>query len=318
MLKELQFVRGAVAKYGGEMAMNHFVIRDGRVTGYNGILAISSPIPIDLECQPNAAKLIKAVGNAKAAVELSLTPTGKLRFKSGKIKAILIDNHPDPIAEVWPEGNDVPVNGPKLLDALRKLVPFVCRNEEASQWSQGILFSGSSAFATNNYVLTECWVESMFPQPANVPLATINELLRIGEPPTHVSFGYGNMTFHFEGDRWLRTQLYSNEWPSNVRDMLPTKRDNLKALPHDFWDAVGTCRDMKEDSNKLYMDNEYLRTTPTEEDGTHVHCPGAGTGIYNVNHMWLLKDHVVAAEFTSKAGKFMGDKIRGIIIPMRR
>lgn len=316
MLKQLQFVRGAVNKYKMDMALSHFVIRDGRVTGYNGILAISSPIPLALDCQPDAVTLIKAVGNCKAAVELTMTPAGKLRLKSGAFKSF-IKTHPEPIAEVTPEGNMVPVRGPALLDALRKLVPFVNQADDIQNgWSQGILFSGGSAFATNNYVLTECWVESMFPRDANVPLATVRELLRINEPPTHVSMGNGNMTFYFEDDRWLRTQLYGNEWP-DVRDMLPKRSDSLKALPYDFWDGVEVCRDFKDERRRIYLDGDIMRTSRAEEEGASVECDGCGDGIYNVDHLWSLKEHIVAANLSTAPGKFMGDKIRGIINPMR-
>lgn len=317
MLKQLQFVRGAVNKFKMDLSMQHFVIRDGRVTGYNGVLAISSPIPISLECQPGAQMLIKAVGNCKAAVVLSLTPGGKLRLKSGPIN-VMIPTYQDVIAEVWPEGELIPVKGPVLLDALRKLVPFVGTDDSSNQWANGILFSGGSAFATNNHILVECWVDSLLPHAANVPLLTVKEILRVGEPPTHVSMGEGNMTFHFEGERWIRTQLYSAEWPT-TSGMLPTRADKLKALPHDFWDAVEVCRDFKDDRRRIYLQGKDLRTSIEQDEGAHVECSDhAGEGIYNVDHLWLLKDHVVAADFSSQPGKFMGEKIRGVITPMRR
>lgn len=316
MLKQLQFVRGAVNKYKMDMALSHFVIRDGRVTGYNGVLAISSPIPVPLDCQPDAQALIKAVGNCKAAVELSMTPGGKLRLKSGNIR-VLIPTYADVIPEVEPEGEQVAVRGPALLEALRKLVPFVGTDDSSNQWANGILFNGGSAFATNNHVLVECWVDSLFPQAANVPLTTVREILRVAEPPTHVSMGNGNMTFYFEGDRWIRTQLYSSEWPTATSGM-PTARDKLKALPHGFWDAVEVCRDFKDDRRRIYLDDDHLRTSVDDDEGAHVHCVGAGVGIYNVEHLWLLKDHIIAADLSAQPGKFMGDKIRGLISPMRR
>ena len=89
MLKQLQFVRGAVGKSKIDSSMSHFQITGGFVRGYNGTLTICSPLPVDIDCQPDAMQLIKALGNCRAAVELAMTPGGKLRFKSGSFKAFI-------------------------------------------------------------------------------------------------------------------------------------------------------------------------------------------------------------------------------------
>ncbi len=45
MLSALKFVKGAVSTKDYVPALTHFQIKGGRVTGYNGKLSLSSPIP---------------------------------------------------------------------------------------------------------------------------------------------------------------------------------------------------------------------------------------------------------------------------------
>lgn len=92
MLKELKFVQGAVAKKDLLPAMTHFAIEGGHVRSYNGTLALSSPIPFDIDCKPKAGPLVQAIANCNDTVTLSMTPAGKLRIQSGKFWAFGVIN----------------------------------------------------------------------------------------------------------------------------------------------------------------------------------------------------------------------------------
>ena len=78
MLSELRFVQGAVAKKDFIPALTHFVIEDGAVRGYNGMLALCSPIPFNIACKPRADALVKAIANCTETVQLAMTAAGRL------------------------------------------------------------------------------------------------------------------------------------------------------------------------------------------------------------------------------------------------
>ena len=63
MLDELKFVQGSVSRKGFIPELTHFNIKDGMVRGYNGTLALCTPIPFDIDCVPKAEPLIKAIQN---------------------------------------------------------------------------------------------------------------------------------------------------------------------------------------------------------------------------------------------------------------
>ena len=319
MLKQLQFVRGAVGKGKIDAGLSHFRIRDRRVTGFNGVLAISSPIPVDLDCQPDAATLIKAVGNCKAAVELSMTEGGKLRLRSGTFR-VFIESFNETLPEVQPEGEMVEVNGQLIVEAMKKLVEFV--GDDASRpWTNGILFRGKSAFATNNLILAQVLVggkdESVFPEEANVPLLTVKELLRVGDPPTHVSMSPTSMTFHFTEDRWIRTQLYDTNWP-DVEAMLPTGKTPMTTLPTGFWDAVETCMPFKDKQSRVYLGADSVSTSLEDETGSHVRVPGVAEGVFNIDQLWALREHIEKVDLNTNPAPFMGNKLRGVLVGMLR
>ena len=89
MLKELKFVQGAVAKKDYLPALTHFVIDKGMVRGYNGSIALCSPVPFNISCKPRADKMVQAIRNCNETIALAMTPAGKLSIKSGSFKAFV-------------------------------------------------------------------------------------------------------------------------------------------------------------------------------------------------------------------------------------
>src|ERR1700748_928221 len=87
LLDSLKFVKGAVSRKDQLAALTHFGIKDGRITAYNGLIALSSPIALSLDCQPKAAPFIKAIEiceSMEATPALSITKGGKLTVAAGK------------------------------------------------------------------------------------------------------------------------------------------------------------------------------------------------------------------------------------------
>lgn len=316
MLKELQFVRGSVGKSKVDMSLSHFNISGGRVKGFNGVLSICTPIPLDLECQPDASQLIKAIGNCKAAVDITTTPGGKLRLKSGNFKAF-INCVEDPLPDVEPEGELVPVNGVAMLDAMKKLIEFV-GDDASRQWTNGIMFRGKVAMATNNVCLVQAWIGSVFPMDANVPAVAVRELIRINEIPKFVSMTDNSMTFHYTDDRWLRTQLYSTDWP-DVDTMFAVDW-HPHAIPDNLWDGIEAIAPFQDKLNRVYFQDGVMTTSLEDETGASVEIENMPNCLFNINMLKLLREHATKIDFSQypAPGYFVGDKIRGLIVGIRQ
>lgn len=316
MLKELKFVQGAVAKKDFVPAMTHFAIEKGTVRAYNGVLALSSPIPFDIDCKPKATPLVQAISNCMETVTLSITTAGRLRVQSGSFKAF-IDCIEGETPHVQPEGEEVHFDGEQVLKAFQTLEPFV-GNDASRPWTNGILLRGQSAFATNNVCLVEYWIGADVPFTVNVPMSAIREMLRIGEAPTHAQLDASSITFHYSDDRWIRSQLYSTEWP----DLTGILNRPSKPIQIDerIFEGIEVIKPFCDALGRIHFDNEALKTHLEEGAGASYDVPGfTANGVYRFEILKLLKGVAQTIDFGTypEPCMFFGERLRGAIVGMR-
>lgn len=319
MLAELKFVQGAVAKKDFIPSLSHFVIENGTVRGYNGMLALCTPIPFDIECKPKAEPLVKAISNCTETVQLALTPAGRLSIKSGKFKAF-VDCHPDESTpHVQPEGEHVAIDGASMLQALKVVYPFI--GDDASRpWSNGVLLLGQSAFATNNITLVEYWTGSSVPKPLNIPRAAIKELLRIDEAPEAVQMTETSITFHFTKGRWLRTQLFATQWPDLTKVL--GRDSNPQPLDDRLFEALKTLKPFTDKAGRIiFRGAGKIATHDDETEGAGYEIDGFDhTGVYQIDMLNLLNGNAKSIDWSAYPlpCMFFGDRLRGAIIGMKQ
>ena len=315
MLDNLRFVQGAVARKDFVPALTHFQIRGGRITGFNGVISLSSPIPLELDIRPKAAQLIKAIQTCQETIQLHVTPGGKLAVKSGKFK-VMVDCTTEEFPGVAPDG--VPVEFPTgLLAVFKKLYPFIA-DDASRPWARGILLRGSSAFATNNIVLVEHWLGGQVPTPINVPRVAVVELLRIGEEPESILVAENSVTFNFEGGRWLRTQTLSAEWPDLSRIL--DGQANLQPFPSELVEAVETIKPFSDALQAIFFTEAGVATTKTiDEDGAFVAFEGLPAGCFNAEMLIEVGGLATSIDFSAypKPCLFQGAGVRGALVGMR-
>ena len=314
MIDALRFVQGSVARKDFQPALVHFHIHGGMIQGYNGVLSLCCPIALDLDVTPNAVQLVKAVQGCSDTIALAVTPAGRLSVKSGRYKAF-VDCFPGGFPEIKPEGQRVELAEP-ILPALKVLAP--CVAEDASrQWARGILFRGSSMFATNNVVLVERHFTTAFPIEMNLPLEAVNELIRIGEEPKYLLTKDNAVTFFFDEKRWLRAQLYSNTWPDMGKVL--DRESNQSPVPLKSEDLSGLLPFL-DDGGRIHFLDGVLSTSLAEGEGASVELPGLPAGgIYNAHMLRLALDRAMTFDFTAYPAPclFVGDRLRGALVGMR-
>jgi len=316
MLDELKFVKGAIGKKDLIPYLTHFKIEDGTIRSFNGVLALSSPINFDINCVPKAEPFIKAIQNCKETAALHMTPAKRLGVSSGAFKAF-IDCVDDETPHVAPEGETFEIDGEALLKALKTINPFI--GDDASRpWSNGILINGQSAFATNNVMVIEYWIGSLFPIVCNLPKATIREMLRINEPPISAQATAESLTFHYEGDRWLRTALLKTDWPDlgKILDVECTP----EPIDDRLYEALETIKPFLDKWGRVFIGDGLIQTTIADGEGAWYEVPDYQyEGVYQLQMLALLENVAHSIDFTSypKPCIFYGENIRGAIIGMR-
>lgn len=316
MLKDLKFVQGAVAKKDLIPAMTHFRIEGGQVRSFNGQMAISSPIAFNIDCNPKASQLVKAIGQCEDEIVLSMTPGNKLRIQSGKFRAF-VETVDGDTAHPLPEGDVINFDGEQLLKACQTLYDFI-GNDASRPWTNGILFMGQSAFATNNVCLIEYWLGSPFPFVINVPRNCINELLRVDEPPTHAQIHERSITFHYTDGRWIRSQLLDTTWPDLTKILDSAAKPSV--IPPELFEGIETLKKMSDGTSRIYIQNGILRTHLEEFTGGIYEVDGLDfEGCYNIAMFSLMNGVATTADFTLYPAPclFFGERVRGAIIGMR-
>lgn len=317
MIEALKFVQGAVAKKDFIPALTHFLIKDGFIKGFNGSLSLSSPIDLDMEATPRAIPFVKAIETCKDTVAMSKTATGRLSIKSGKFKAFVECLEDGVFPDAQPEGEYIELTE-GFIPALRSMTPFI--GQDASRpWATGILFRGGSAFATNNIIIAEQWLGYNFPVEVNIPASTIKELLRIKQEPIAIQMGDNSITFHFKGDRWMRSQVYDSAWP-DVASILNRENSQLP-FPAGFFEALEDLAPFVEkEGDRIYFLDGAMTTNLDETQGAAVEVDGlVGGSCFQHKQLMNLRDKAKSIDFSMYPQPciFYGDNFRGAMVGMR-
>jgi len=324
MLYALKFVQGAVAKKDFVPELTHYLIRDKRITGYNGRIALSCKIETDLDLAPKAQPFIKAIERCQDTVKMHVTPTGKISIKSGK-KRFLIDQMEENVfPEISPpESKMIDLPEGSFIGVLKELMPFIA--EDASRpWAKGILFRNGFAHATNNIILVQKWLGFTLPFEINFPQHAIRELMRIKRDPVRIQLSESTARFWFDDDTWMQTNLYATEWPDmdtllNTYAASPT--GNGVKLDDVTLQAAEDLVPFANELDAIHIRNGCLCTSAIDDEGAQIEVGDLGIEGACFNVKQFIKLHSIANEvdFTTfpKPCGFFGDSLRGVFIGMR-
>lgn len=320
MLDSLRFVATAAAKKEFVPELSHFKIRGGRITGYNGLLALSSDIDVDLDILPHAGKFlaaIRACGND--LITLSVTGTGRLSVKSGAFKSYVECLESDGSQFVEPEGETVEL-GEHFMAGIKALAPAM--GIDASRpWAMGIKLQDSSMYATNNVMIAEYYHGQRIPFDVVIPSLAVNELLRIKTNPIKVQVTTNALTFWFSETRWMRTALIeADAWPfARIQPLLDKEGGAQLALPEAFEESVAKLKPFLGEHGSVYMTGDHYSTSPNEGEGSSVEI--STTGItdmqaYSFTQLTLLSQIAKTIDWTAYPNpcKFMADRLRGVVV----
>lgn len=316
MLEQLKFVQGSVAKKEFLPSLTHFVIEEGTVRGYNGTIALCSPIPFEVACKPKAEPLVRAIGNCNATVQLALTPTGRLSVKSGAFKAF-IDCTQEETPHVMPSGDMFSIDGEALIKALEVVEPFI-GSDASRPWATGVLLDQTSVFATNNVTVVEYWTAIPFPRLINLPRMAVKEMLRVGLAPHSAQADEHSITFHYPNGCWIRSQLYDAAWP-DMRKILD-KENSATPVDSRLFDGLEAVKHFTDKMGRVYINNGVLSTQKDGLEGASYEIPDMQyEGVFNIEMLSLLNSVATSCDFSQwpKACLWFGERVRGAIIGLR-
>lgn len=319
MLEAFKFAFAAVARGPQAAAMptlSHFRIQDGRLTAANGILAVSVPVPIHLDCLPHAGALMKALEGCEKDAPAFHMDGPNLVVRAGAFKTVVKCGDASRFPDIRPGGQFYPVSCP-VLPVLAKVLPFM-GTDEARAWSCGVLFSGQTVSATNNVSMIQAWLGVPFPAPACLPAEAVRELLRLKMEPVSVQVSQDRVTFHLPGEAWISSALSAREWPDLEKLFAAVQDVPVRPMPPELLPAVARLQKFTNDLDKVYFGVGGVSTGPPQEkDATTVETPASpGGGIYRLGVLMSLQDVATTVGFDNwpRPVPFYGENIRGCFI----
>lgn len=317
MLEALKFASAAVGKRAFVEGATHFLIKDGMVRATNGIIAMAAPIPLAIECAPEAIPMIKAIGNCEDATQLTLLGNGKLNIKSGAFKANIpctdkIQAHVDPVGEFYE------INGAELIAGLKALSPFV-GSDASRRWSMSVLIKNGSAYATNNVTIAQYWFGSPFPIDVVLSAEAVESLVKIKEIPVRAQVKENSITFHYESGCWMSSTTMENGWPLNI-DRVMDVESKPQAIDPILFVALQKLKPFATENGRVYIEQGIVRTHPDETEGASYNLQDDSVhGIYALEILMLLKDNVDTADLTRypEPCTFYGKNFRGVLMGQR-
>lgn len=316
ILTTMKFIRGAVSTKNLVPEMKHFWINEGSIRGYNGVIALQSPIDFAVPCMPLAVPLVTAISKCEAVMSLGMTASGRLRVQSGKFLSY-IECLEVPMPDIEPVGDIIELDGKALIAAIRAVKPFI-GSDASRPWVNGVLLRGQSAFATNNVCLVEYWIGVPLPLTANLPIEAVNELLRITDTPTRAQVCDHSITFHYPDGRWLKTQLYSTDWPDLTQVL--ERPSAPRPMPPDLFEGLETIRPFLEKDGNVYFRSGGIHTSEADGVGASYQVEGLDfEGIYKLEMLKLMAEAATMADMVQYPGPcpFWNDRLRGVIIGLR-
>ena len=319
MLNQLKFAQGAVKKNTISPELEYYQIKGGRVIGYNGYIALSAPIDLDIEAKPKADLFYKALDACGESISIAMTAAGRLHIRSGKFSAFVpcIDKE---VYEASPQG-DMYECPPGMAQAFKKMLPFI--SEDASRpWAMGLLVDRGCLTATNNIVVIQEWVGHTLPT-FNCPRFAVTEIARVGKDPVTVQVAKDSVTFHYADGSWLRTQLLAAEWPIDKLNEIMSAETAPIAVPTDFFDGISKIAPFVSEGhhNGVYFKDGGLATAGEgSQEGATIQIDGLPDGpVFNIKALRMLEDVVEKIDFTlyPRPCIFFGKNIRGAIMGMQ-
>lgn len=317
MLEALKFASAAVGKRAFVEGATHFLIKDGMVRATNGVIAMAAPIPLAVECAPEAIPMVKAIGNCEDATQLTLLANGKLNIKSGAFKANIpctdkISAHVDPVGEYYE------INGAELIAGLKALNPFV-GSDASRRWGMSVLIKNGSAYATNNVCIAQYWFGTPFPIDVVLSAEAVEALVKIKETPVRVQVKETSITFHYDSGCWMQSTTLVNEWPPSI-DQVMDIESKPQAIDPALFAALVKLKPFATDSGRVYIEHGVVRTHADEAEGaSYMLQDDSVHGIYALEILMMLKDNVDTADLTRypEPCTFFGKNFRGVLMGQR-
>lgn len=322
ILSALEFLEQA-AKFEGPANQTHCMLRNNTATIFNGLIAIGALVDLPVNCNPHLLMLTGALRKCKTETLITYAAgAATLQIKSGRFVAHVPCLPDDLFGDVFPSPSIAPLN-----DSFKTSIEIVGRVAVESSprlMCASVYVRTGSAVATDGVIMFEHWHGHSMPD-MTLPKTSVSAMLKVAKKL--VGFGCvfdelnrpSSVTFWYEDQSWLRTQLYVEPWPSIDR-ILETPA-NLWPIPAGLWDGLENISDFIGEAGQVWLRLKTVSSHRELELGATFEIEGALPELLVLNHEFLMMFQTVALQVdwvcTPDLVKFQGENFRGILAKVK-
>lgn len=315
LLDAIKFV-GLVAKDVGPIHETHIYIGSNWVTAFNGVIAAGHRITEDICACPHSTLMIQALTRCTEQISFTQIDQVKLSIKSGKFKAIIPCIDPTLLKLAAPDEPIANIDN-RFIDGL-EIVGTLTNENAQNIYSASIMMNGMSLVSTNaGKIIFEYWHGIDLPPGLALPKAIIEPLVKANKKLIKFGFSLSSVTFYFEDESWIKSQLYSKKWP-DVSDVL-NRPSTVTPVPVDFWNALDAIAPFASEG-MAHFGRDSLASHDNPATGACYEVAGLLPGpIFPIRQLALIKPHATSIDFMAKdCLMFYGNQIRGAIAGVKK
>jgi DNA polymerase III sliding clamp (beta) subunit (PCNA family) len=249
----IRWIKDAVSAKKLILEMSYYKVDGGRVRATDGRIVACHPYSGKEEFLVPGADFERLIGRLGDGVKIEVDDArGEVVLKSGRsrgtIKTKSLDDwdYPGIDEEDWkpiPRG---------MIDALRKLTPFVSENANHI-WAMGIALENGWAFATNNVALAGVQCPGLGEIHAILPIWAVDFIVDREKGLKQWCHTPNYLAFRWDNGAWMRSSLIDSDFPEQVSDMVKRaiQEDPYVEITDEFKEAFFRVADLAETSVKV-------------------------------------------------------------------
>lgn len=200
---------------------------------FNGQIAAGHPIAEELTLCPQLDKMKTALARCGKSLVISETPGNQVSVKGDKLRALVPCLSNELLPPVAP---DMPYDIPcEILKEAFKVCGELASEAGEKAIYASLLLEANTCTGTNGAAILQFWHGIDLPPAMVLPKSFTAAIAKQSKPITGFGFSWsptgivGSVTFWFEGGAWIKTQCYSDRWPS-LTDVLDRPSHPVKTF----------------------------------------------------------------------------------------
>lgn len=312
LLKALRFVSKAQQSI-GTAYQTHCRLAGNYVVAYDGVFAAGYPTTEVLaDACPHTLNFIAALEKANDVSAITFD-ANSVTVKTSKFKAIVPCISTYDLMFINPDPNQYLLSD-EFAEAA-KLAAIYTREGAQTVVAASIMTRNGSLVGSDGRALIEVWHGSPTPAGLIIPKSFVDAMSKTAGKI--VGFGYTETSFTvwYEGGAWIKTQLYSEQWPSIDRLLAYTETSNPTELDKDFWNALRSVASFSEDGDVYFLGGFVCSHASTAKGAEYKLNGIPGNQCYSIKLLLALEGIATKVDWEGNeiVSCFFGEKIRGVL-----